>query len=84
MCSAGVKTVIYTDISRDGTLSGTNTDVYRELVGIKGLKITASGGITSIREIEELKNMGVYAAILGKALYENKISLAAAVAAAEE
>ena len=84
LCSAGVKTVIYTDISRDGTLSGTNTDVYRELVGIKGLKITASGGITSIREIEELKNMGVYAAILGKALYENKISLAAAVAAAEE
>ena len=51
---------------------------------IDGLNITASGGISSIEEITALKDMGVHAAILGKALYENRLSLKAALAAAED
>ena len=74
----GVKAVIYTDISRDGGLQGTNMEVYRKLQEIQGLEITASGGISSIEEIAELKNVTA-AAILGKALYSGLIDLAQAV-----
>ncbi len=72
---AGVKTVIYTDISRDGAGQGTNLELYRELSGIEGLEITASGGISSIEELRELERMGVRAAILGKALYSGRLNL---------
>lgn len=72
---AGVKTVIYTDISKDGALSGTNLQVYGELAKIDGLDVVASGGITFYDEIKSLKNMGTYGAILGKALYEGKLDL---------
>ncbi len=72
---AGVKTVIYTDISRDGTLSGTNLEAYRRLVELDGLSIVASGGISSVREIRELTDMGVSAAILGKAVYDGQLDL---------
>lgn len=71
----GVKNVIYTDISRDGTLSGTNLDVYKTLCDIEGLSVTASGGVTFIDEIAKLKAMGVYGAIVGKAIYEGKLDL---------
>ena len=74
----GVKAVIYTDISRDGGLQGTNMEVYRKLQEIQGLEITASGGISFIEEIAELKNVTA-AAILGKALYSGLIDLAQAV-----
>lgn len=84
LADEGVESVIYTDISRDGALSGTNLSAYEELVKIKGLKITASGGITYPEEIKALKEMGVHAAILGKALYENKLSLKEALVLAEE
>lgn len=83
LASVGVKTVIYTDISRDGTLCGSNIAAYEKLVAIGGLEITASGGISSVEEIKTLKKTGVSAAILGKALYEGKIDLRAAIAAAE-
>lgn len=83
LAEIGVKTVIYTDIARDGTLGGTNLGVYKELVKLGVPNITASGGISEISEITELKNSGVYAAILGKALYENKIDLSEAIAAAK-
>ena len=66
---AGGRTVIYTDISRDGAMSGTNLDIYRELSGIEGLDIVASGGVSSLGEIKELRDMGVSAVIVGKALY---------------
>jgi len=79
----GVDTVIYTDISRDGTLAGTNIGAYRRLVSIKGLKVIASGGITFLDEIVKLRDMGVYGAILGKALYEGKLDLSKALAAAK-
>ena len=66
---AGVQTVIYTDISRDGAEQGTNLALYRELAKIEGLDITASGGVSSLEELRELRKIGTKAAILGKALY---------------
>ena len=78
----GVSTVIYTDISKDGMLSGTNLEIYKELSEIKGLDIVASGGITFAHEIETLTEMGIYGAIVGKAVYEGKLSLKDALAAA--
>lgn len=75
LASAGVKHVIYTDVSKDGMLSGTNMEVYKELSQIRGLNITASGGITSLEELSTLKSLGIWGAILGKALYAGKISM---------
>ena len=72
---AGVQTVIYTDISRDGAEQGTNLSVYRELAQIQGLKVTASGGVSSIEELRELQSIGTHAAILGKALYTGRLDL---------
>lgn len=83
LCDTGVSTVIYTDISKDGMLSGTNLEVYGELSEIKGLDIVASGGITFINEIEKLRDMNIYGAIVGKAVYEGKLSLKDALNAAE-
>jgi len=76
---AGVRAVIATDISRDGTMQGTNMDLYRELLKIPGLEVTASGGIASMEELETLRDMGCHAAILGKSLYTGAIDLAEAV-----
>ena len=73
--SAGVKAVIYTDISRDGAEQGTNLDLYRELSKIEGLAVTASGGVSSIEELRQLKAIGTQAAILGKALYTGRLDL---------
>ena len=72
---AGVRTVIYTDISRDGAEQGTNLALYRELAQIEGLNITASGGVSSIAELKELQAIGTHAAILGKALYTGRLDL---------
>ena len=72
---AGVQTVIYTDISRDGAEQGTNLDLYRELARIEGLDITASGGVSSLQELRELQRIGTKAAILGKALYTGRLDL---------
>lgn len=77
-----VKTVIYTDISRDGSLEGTNMEAYRKLAKIEDLDIVASGGISFYEEIEQLKDV-VSAAILGKAIYSGKLDLAKAVELAE-
>jgi len=75
MADNGVKTVIYTDISKDGTLSGTNLEIYRELSKLE-INIVAAGGITSESEIDTLARQGIYGAILGKALYAGKLDLA--------
>lgn len=77
--AAGVRAVIATDIARDGTLQGTNLDLYRELLTIPGLEITASGGIARMEELAELQAMGCHAAILGKSIYTGAIDLAEAV-----
>ena len=72
---AGVGTVIYTDISRDGAERGTNLALYRELAAIDGLNVTASGGVSSLDELWELQRIGTSAAILGKALYTGRLDL---------
>ena len=71
----GVKTVIFTDIAKDGMLGGTNLDLYKRLCTIKDLSISASGGITTLSDIEGLKEMNLYGAIVGKALYTGHLSL---------
>lgn len=79
----GVKTVIYTDIAKDGGLQGTNMEVYWDLAEIAGLSIVASGGISFLHEIRELAKT-VDGAILGKALYTGDLDLAEAIRAASE
>ena len=76
---AGVKAIIATDISRDGTMQGTNMALYRELLTIPGVEITASGGIAAMAELAELQAMHCHAAILGKSIYTGAIDLAKAV-----
>ena len=76
---AGVQTVIYTDISRDGAEMGTNLELYKELTAIQGLNIIASGGISFENELTDLAQMGVWGAILGKALYTGRLDLQRAV-----
>ena len=71
----GVRTVIYTDISRDGAGRGTNLELYEELVQIEGLDVTASGGVGTLEELRRLEEMGIRAAILGKALYDGRLDL---------
>lgn len=78
----GVTHVICTDISRDGAMRGTNLALYRELQKT-GLKITASGGVSSYDNIRELRKMGVFGAIIGKALYTGDIDLRKAIEISE-
>ena len=84
LVNVGVAAVIYTDISRDGAESGTNLDLYRELAGIDGLRVTASGGVSSLEELEELKRIGTHAAILGKALYTGRLDLKTVITAVQD
>lgn len=72
----GVKTIIYTDIARDGMLTGPNIEAYSALIGKADLKVIASGGISSKHDIEELKKLdNVEGVIIGRAYYEGKIKL---------
>lgn len=71
----GVRTVVYTDIARDGTLGGTNMAVYKTLAEIEGLDVIASGGVSFLPEIEALAELGIYGVIIGKALYEGLLTL---------
>ena len=81
MENMGVATVICTDVSRDGALMGTNMELYRGLTAKYGVGIIASGGITELSEVFTLAEMGVYGAILGKAIYNGNIDLREAVKA---
>ena len=80
----GVKTIICTDISKDGLLSGTNLELYRQLSEKCKVDIVASGGVTTLDDVKRLAEMKLYGAILGKALYTDNIDLAAAVALTKE
>lgn len=71
----GVRTVIYTDIARDGMLQGPNLAMTRKLAESTGLEVIASGGISCLADLEELEAAGIPGAILGKSLYEKKIDL---------
>ncbi len=79
----GVKTVICTDISKDGMLGGTNTELYKEMNERFNLDIVASGGVSTIQDIKKLSEMNMYGAILGKALYENALDLTEAIKTAK-
>ena len=75
----GVKTLICTDISRDGAMRGTNREMYRQLSETLGLQITASGGVSTMEDIESLRQMNLYGAIIGKAYYTGDIDLKKAI-----
>ena len=75
----GVKTLICTDISRDGAMRGTNREMYRQLSESLGLQITASGGVSTREDIESLRQMNLYGAIIGKAYYTGDIDLKKAI-----
>ncbi len=79
MQDAGVRTVICTDISKDGAMAGTNRTLYRALNARYSLDIVASGGISSLEDILALRDMGLYGAIIGKAYYTGAIDLKTAV-----
>ena len=70
-----IKNILATDISVDGTLNGPNLDVYKNLLTYKNLNLIASGGIGSLDDINNLKSIFCNECVVGKALYENKISL---------
>lgn len=75
----GVKTIICTDISKDGMMSGTNRELYRELSDRFSMNIIASGGVSSMADIQALSDMNLYGAIVGKALYTGAIDLKQAI-----
>ena len=75
----GVKTLICTDISRDGAMEGTNRDLYRTLTQELDLQIIASGGVSTIEDVKALASMDLHGAIIGKAYYTGAINLAEAI-----
>ena len=79
MESMGVDTIIYTDISKDGTLSGPNVEHLVELNNAVSCNITASGGVTNINDIITLRDNGLYGAICGKSIYQGTLDLVKAI-----
>ena len=83
MQAKGVKTIICTDISKDGMMQGTNRELYKSLSEKFSVDITASGGVSTIEDIISLRNMNLYGAIIGKAYYTGAINLTEAIEKAE-
>ena len=83
MQTIGVKNIICTDISKDGAMQGTNLALYRELSEKFSLEITASGGVSTMEDIRQLRKMDIYGAIIGKAYYTGAIDLAEALEVAK-
>lgn len=79
----GVKTIICTDISKDGAMRGTNLEMYKALSKKYSLDIVASGGVSTIDDVKELRKMNLYGAIIGKAYYTGAISLKEAIEVAK-
>ena len=75
----GIKTVICTDVSRDGAMKGTNLELYKTLSEKFSIDIIASGGVTDLNDIKALSQMNIYGAILGKAIYTGNIDLKTAI-----
>lgn len=73
--SKGVKYTICTDIKKDGMLSGPSTSLYKEILSTVKINLIASGGVTSVKDIDDLRGAGCEGAIIGKAVYEGKLSL---------
>ena len=83
MQKLGVKTLICTDISKDGAMQGTNRELYKELSEKFNMDITASGGVSDIEDIKALRKLDLYGAIIGKAYYIGAIDLKEALEAAK-
>ena len=83
MEAIGVKNVICTDISKDGAMKGTNLELYRELSRKYTLDITASGGVSTLEDVRQLRQMDLYGAIIGKAYYTGAIDLKEALEVAK-
>ena len=83
MQNLGVKYIICTDVSKDGAMKGTNLELYRELSQKFSINITASGGVSSIKDVAELRKMDIYGAIIGKAYYVGAIDLKEAIEVAK-
>ena len=83
MQNIGVKTLICTDISKDGAMLGTNYELYKELSDKFDMNITASGGVSSIDDVKRLAGLNLYGAIIGKAYYTGAISLKEAIEVAK-
>ena len=79
----GVKTMICTDISKDGAMQGTNHELYRELSEKFSMNIIASGGVSSLDDVQRLAKLGIHGAIVGKAYYTGAIDLAKAIEVAK-
>ena len=79
----GVKTVICTDISKDGAMKGTNRELYKELSAKFNIDIIASGGVSSLDDVKALAEMNLYGAIIGKAYYIGAINLKEAIKISE-
>ena len=79
MVEIGVKTVICTDISKDGAMKGANADLYKSLSEKFGIDFIASGGVSSLNDVKALKAIGLYGAIIGKAYYTGDIDLKKAI-----
>ncbi len=79
----GVKTIICTDISKDGAMQGTNRELYSELSERYGIDIVASGGVSSLDDIKALREMNLYGAIIGKAYYIGAIDISSAIEVAK-
>ena len=75
MKDIGVQTIIYTDIAKDGMMSGPNVEATKEIVETTGLSVIASGGVSSIDDLEQLSEIGVSGVIIGKALYLGALDL---------
>ena len=84
MQDAGVRTVICTDISRDGAMKGTNREMYRKLSEATDMDIIASGGVSDMDDVRALSAIGIHGAIIGKAYYTGAIDLAEAVRVSAE
>lgn len=76
---AGIRTLIVTDISRDGAMKGANLSLYRTLAERYDMRIIASGGVSTLDDVRSLRDMGVYGAIIGKAYYTGVIDLSEAL-----
>jgi phosphoribosylformimino-5-aminoimidazole carboxamide ribotide isomerase len=83
MQDKGIRTVIVTDISRDGVMKGTNMRLYKDLESRYSMRFIASGGVSSIDDVRALKEEGLYGAIIGKAYYTGAIDIAEAIREAQ-
>ncbi len=84
LCNIGVKTIICTDISKDGAMKGTNRELYKELSQKFPIDIIASGGVSTLDDVEALTELNLYGAIIGRALYNGAINLTDAIKASKE